>query len=100
MDTSNLTNDWLDLMRDESNLADLILEEVQSEALGKVFEQQSDIDSLLSVIAEGVTGLEGFDLEYVWELETVFDIAVEPHKNGVRLVGCKIKTLFLHEKMM
>lgn len=100
---TNLINDWLNLLDNEFFLAEQILKEIKFEVIGKVFNSDSEVKNMLMAIAKTVAEMEGYDLEHIWEIDTVFDIVIEQDEvkfSGVKLIDCKIKNLFLHEKIM
>lgn len=100
MNTKQLTNEWIDLIRDEAMLVELVQGVVEREVVGVVYPKRDEINGLCLSLAYEVAEDEGYDLEFVYDLEVKFDATYIPEPGGVAMTAFKVTSLFLHEKAM
>lgn len=97
--SKNYTNEWIDLLRDESKLAEALQKEIGLAMVGKSFKDEQKIRTLIDDFAEAVAYDNGFDTEFVYDVEADTKIATNIDKEGKTvLVACKVNSVFLHEK--
>jgi hypothetical protein len=101
MDTTYLSNEWIDLIRDEAMLAKLIEEVIQRDVVGTVCRDTSKTNEICLSLAHEVARSEGYDLEFVYDLEIIFNRVFSHDAAGDSVLqSCKVTSLFLHEKAM
>jgi hypothetical protein len=100
MKTDYLSNDWLDHIKDEKHLSEMIQVGIEADLINGMFENEQSIITAIKIVAEETAEEEGFDLEFSWDIDIKTSYSYKMGGAGLQLTECKVVSLFLHEKVM